>query len=58
MAKITLLLDMRRANVKGLYPIQFRLSHNSSHTPIGSGISIKPEHWVGENFWTVLREGA
>lgn len=48
MAKITLLLDMRRANAKGLYPIQFRLSHNSSHTSIGSGVSIKPEHWVGE----------
>ena len=48
MAKITLILDTRHANVKGLYPIQFRLSHNSSYTSIGSGVAVKAEHWIGE----------
>ena len=48
MAKITLILDTRHANVKGLYPIRFRLSHNSSYTSIGSGVAVKAEHWIGE----------
>lgn len=48
MATITLKLDRRRATVKGLYPIQFLLSHKSSVTTIGTGIAIRAEHWNGE----------
>lgn len=39
---------MRRANARGLYPVQFLLSHKSATTTIGTGISIRPEHWNGE----------
>ncbi|MDE5709322.1 MAG: site-specific integrase [Alistipes sp.] len=48
MATITLKLDRRRANARGLYPVQFLLSHKGATTTIGTGISIRPEHWNGE----------
>lgn len=48
MASISLKLDRRRANVRGLYPIQFLLSSKGKVTTIGTGISILPEHWNGE----------
>lgn len=48
MAKITLVLDTRRANVHGRYPILLRLSHNSKSTSIGTGVAVLAEHWCGE----------
>lgn len=48
MASISIRLDKRRANARGLYPIQFLLSHKGRVTTIGTGISIRPEHWNGE----------
>lgn len=48
MATISLKLDCRRANVRGLYPIQFLLSSKGKVTTIGTGINILPEHWNGE----------
>lgn len=48
MATITLKLDRRRANARGLFPVQFLLSHKGATTTIGTGISIRPEHWNGE----------
>lgn len=48
MASISLRLDRRRANARGLYPIQFLLSHKGHVTTIGTGISIREEHWNGE----------
>lgn len=48
MATITLKLDRRRANTRGLFPIQFLLSHKGRVTTIGTGIAIRPEHWNGE----------
>lgn len=48
MATITLKLDRRRANARGLYPIQFLLSHKGATTTIGTGISVRSEHWNGE----------
>ena len=48
MASISLKLDRRRANVRGLYPIQFLLSSKGKVTTIGTGINILPEHWNGE----------
>lgn len=48
MATITLKLDRRRANARGLYPIQFLLTHKGSVTTIGTGIAIRPEHWHGD----------
>ncbi len=48
MATLSLRLDRRRAKARGLYPIQFLLSHKSSVTTIGTGIAIRPEHWNGQ----------
>nr|DAY85222.1 MAG TPA: Integrase [Caudoviricetes sp.] len=48
MASISLKLDRRRANVRGLFPIQFLLSSKGKVTTIGTGINIKAEHWNGE----------
>lgn len=48
MASISIRLDKRRANARGLYPIQFLLSHKGRVTTIGTGISIRAEHWNGE----------
>lgn len=48
MASISLKLDRRRANARGLYPIQFLLSSKGKVTTIGTGINILPEHWNGE----------
>lgn len=48
MASISLRIDKRRANARGLYPIQFLLSHKGHVTTIGTGISIRAEHWNGE----------
>lgn len=48
MASISLKLDRRRANVHGLFPIQFLLSSKGKVTTIGTGINIKAEHWNGE----------
>ena len=48
MAKISLILDTRRANAIGQYPVQLRLSHNSKSTSIGTGVSVRIEHWNGE----------
>lgn len=48
MAKISLILDTRQANAKGEYAIQLRLSHNSKSTTIGTGVSVRIEHWNGE----------
>ena len=48
MATISLKLDRRRANARGLFPVQFLLSHKGATTTIGTGISIRPEHWNGE----------
>lgn len=48
MASISIRLDKRRANARGLYPIQFLLSHKGRVTTIGTGISIRTEHWNGE----------
>ena len=48
MATISMKLDRRRANARGLFPIQFLLSHKGNVTTIGTGIAIRPEHWNGE----------
>ena len=48
MATISLRLDTRRANAQGLFPIQFTLSIKGRTTSIGTGISIRAEHWIGE----------
>ena len=48
MATISLKLDRRRANARGLFPIQFLLSHKGRVTTIGTGIAIRAEHWNGE----------
>ena len=48
MATISMKLDRRRANARGLFPIQFLLSHKGYVTTIGTGIAIRPEHWNGE----------
>lgn len=48
MASISLKLDRRRANARGLFPIQFLLSSKGKVTTIGTGINILPEHWNGE----------
>ena len=47
MATISLKLDRRRANIRGLYPVQFLISHKGATTTIRTGISIRPEHWNG-----------
>ena len=48
MATISLKLDRRRANARGLFPIQFLLSSKGKVTTIGTGINVLPEHWNGE----------
>ncbi len=48
MAAISLKLDRRRANARGLYPVQFLLSHKGATTTISTGISVRSEHWNGE----------
>ena len=48
MATISLKLDRRRANVRGLYPIQVLLPSKGKVTAIGTRINIRPEHWNGE----------
>lgn len=48
MASVSLKLDTRRANARGLYPVQFLLSHRGATTTIGTGIAIRPEHWIGD----------
>lgn len=48
MAKLSLILDTRRANAKGQFAVQLRLSHNSKSTTIGTGVAVRLEHWNGE----------
>ncbi len=48
MATISMRLDRRRANARGLFPIQFLLSHKGRVTTIGTGVAIRAEHWNGE----------
>lgn len=47
MAKLTIILDTRRANKNGQYLIRLQLTNNRSNTTISTGYSTSPEHFVG-----------
>ena len=47
MAKLTIILDPRRANKNGQYLIRLQLTNNRSNTTISTGYSTSPEHFVG-----------
>jgi integrase len=48
MAKLSIWLDTRRANEKKEFPIKISISQKTKTAYIGTGISVKKEHYIGE----------
>lgn len=48
MAKISIIIDTRRPNAVGRFPIKFRIVHGSTNTTIGTGIHIEQRYFVGD----------
>lgn len=46
MATLNLVLDQRRKRKDGLYPLVFRIGHNSQTRDIGTGIKLKTSEFV------------
>lgn len=49
MANISIKLDKRHKNEKGLYPIKFYLNHKRTSTFISTSISVKEEMFIAES---------
>lgn len=48
MAKLTIILDTRKANTKGLFPIKLRISNNNTATTISTGCFCSPNNFTGK----------
>ena len=48
MAKLTIILDTRKANAAGLFPIKLRISNNNTSTTISTGCFCAPNHFTGK----------
>lgn len=48
MAKLTIILDTRKANIKGLFPIKLRISNNNTSTTISTGCFCSPNNFTGK----------
>ena len=48
MAKLTIILDSRKANAAGLFPIKLRISNNNTSTTISTGCFCSPNQFTGK----------
>ncbi len=48
MAKLSIILDSRKANAAGLFPIKLRISNNNTSTTISTGCFCSPNHFTGK----------
>ena len=49
MANAKIILDKRRANKEGAYPLSIQIAHKGKTRPIPFGIHLQPEQWDGVN---------
>jgi integrase len=47
MANFSIILDTRKANAQGLFPIKFLLTHNNTNTSISTGLFVGKEMFTG-----------
>ena len=48
MAKLTIILDTRKANAAGLFPIKLRISNNNTSTTISTGCFCSPNNFTSK----------
>lgn len=47
MAKVNFILDKRRANKDGLFPVKLSITHNNTSTTVATGINCKQDQFLG-----------
>lgn len=55
MAKVSIILDQRKADKQGRFPIKLRISAQSSNTSISTNVFVSPRDYVGEAEHAVAR---
>lgn len=55
MAKVSIILDQRKADKQGRFPIKLRISAQSSNTSISTNVFVSPRDYIGEAEHAVAR---
>lgn len=55
MAKVSIILDQRKADKQGRFPIKLRISAQSSNTSISTNVFVSPRDYIGEADHAVAR---